>query len=467
MLILFFFWFVLFCDIKRKTDLGLFFRPARIRSRVKAETYTLLDAAAYTSTAELNLSDTARAPDFVALSFYKIFGAPYIGCLLVKKSARKVMESRRYFGGGTVDMVIAVNDSWVKRKGKMHLHERLEDGTLPCRQIFELDHAIDIHRKLYGPSPMKHISMHTTRLIKKLHDDLVSLRHSNGLPVVKIYKDSGSVFGEAHLQGATIAFNIQKDRGGLVKYFDFEKEANAQDIHVRSGSLCNPGGTATYLQWSPTELREAFAYGHSCSSPQAEYSGKALGVVRVSLGAMSSDADIARLVQFVRETYVDRVYDSGGPICLPGDVMADAPISTRSRASAKGSHISEQKEVARMSPRISSDSTCTLTAETAHEQQQQQQQQQQQVVGVVGVVALAGAVAERKGPSFLKAGDLLLTPTADAMAREASLTSSTSNVSKEEEMCSMKSKASRTERLRKSIGEVFRRGSRRQGTHVW
>lgn len=396
--------------------------PARIRSRVKAETYTLLDAAAYTSTAELNLSDAARAPDFVALSFYKIFGAPYIGCLLVKKSARKVMESRRYFGGGTVDMVIAVNDSWVKRKGKKHLHERLEDGTLPLRQIFELDHAIDIHRKLYGPSPMKYISMHTTRLIKRLHDDLVDLRHSNGLPVVKVYTDSGSVFGDAQLQGATIAFNIQKDRGGLVKYYEVEKEANAQGIHVRSGSLCNPGGTATYLQWSPTELREAFAYGHSCSSPQAEYSGKALGVVRVSLGAMSSDADIARLVQFVRETYVDRVYDSGGPICLPGDVLAaDAPI-------AKGVHVSEQKEAARMSSRISSDSACTLTAETA--------------------LSLS-----------------LSTSNVSKEEEESKEEKKEEKEEKEEERCSVKSKASRTERLCKSIGDVFRCGSRRQGIH--
>ncbi|USW59318.1 Putative aminotransferase class V domain, pyridoxal phosphate-dependent transferase, major [Septoria linicola] len=311
--------------------------PARIRNRVKAQTYTLLDAAAFTSTAQLDLSDAARAPDFVALSFYKIFGAPFLGCLLVKKSAWKVMESRKYFGGGTVEMVIAVNDSWVEHKGDMRLHERLEDGTLPLRQIFELDHAIDVHRKLYGQVPMKYISMHTTRLIKKLHDDLAALRHSNGMPVVKIYKDRGSVFGEAHLQGATIAFNIQKDRGGLVKYFDFEKEADAQGIFVRSGSLCNPGGTATYLNWTPAELKEAFAYGHKCSNPQAEYQGKPLGVIRASLGAMSTEADIEQLVEFIKEKYIDRVFSTGGPISMPQEVLMDAPKN----ASATVLHVSD------------------------------------------------------------------------------------------------------------------------------
>ncbi|KAF2211146.1 hypothetical protein CERZMDRAFT_112924 [Cercospora zeae-maydis SCOH1-5] len=324
-------------------DIGLFAYPAqsnmtgkrlplqwapRIRNRVKAHTYILLDAAAYTSTAQLDLSDAASAPDFVTLSFYKIFGAPYLGCLIVKKSAWKVMESRKYFGGGTVEMVIAVNESWVQPKGSMHLHERLEDGTLPLRQIFELDHAIDVHRKLYGQMPMKTVSAHTSRLIKQLYKDLAALRHSNGMPVVKIYHDRNVVFGDATTQGATIAFNIQKDRGGLVEYFDFEKEANEEDIMVRSGSLCNPGGTATYLDWSPSELKEAFAHGHKCSDPQAEYQGKPLGVVRASLGAMSTQAETDRLVRFIKERYVDRVYPTGGPITMSQEALPQKASAT-------------------------------------------------------------------------------------------------------------------------------------------
>ena len=347
------------------------------------------------------------------------------------------MESRKYFGGGTVEMVIAVNDSWVKQKGDMHLHERLEDGTLPLRQIFELDHAIDIHRKLYGQSPMKYISMHTTRLIKRLHDDLSSLRHSNGLPVVKIYKDRTAIFGESHLQGATIAFNIQKDRGGLVTYFDFEKEANEHDIYVRSGSLCNPGGTATYLGWTPEELKEAYAYGHTCSSPQAEYQGKPLGVVRASLGAMSTEADIERLVVFIREKFVDRTYESGGPISLPQDVLLDAP--TAKNTSATVLHVSDQKEVA-MS-RLSGDSALTLSAAEQ--------------------VALDVTMRRR---STFKPGDLLAPP---PVVREISFTSTNDSVGKEE-ISSMKSKGSRTRRFRRSIGEVLRLGSRSaKGTHVW
>lgn len=53
--------------------------PGRIRSSAalgRRTTYTLLDAAALVSTAPLDLSDYQTAPDFTALSFYKIFGYP-------------------------------------------------------------------------------------------------------------------------------------------------------------------------------------------------------------------------------------------------------------------------------------------------------------------------------------------------------------------------------------------------------
>ena len=62
--------------------------PGRIRRsslNSHGTTYTLLDAAALASTAELDLSNPADAPDFVALSFYKIFGFPDLGALIVRR----------------------------------------------------------------------------------------------------------------------------------------------------------------------------------------------------------------------------------------------------------------------------------------------------------------------------------------------------------------------------------------------
>ena len=282
-------------------------RPGRIRKSFhKAATYTLLDAAALACTAPLDLSDPATAPDFVALSFYKIFGFPNIGALIVRKESAHVLENRRYFGGGTVEMVVAINDTWHAKK-ETSLHDRLEDGTLPFHSIFALDHAMTVHERLYGPNPMKFISHHTAQLGKQLYDGVSALKHSNGTPLCRIYKDDSAVYGDPSVQGATLAFNVQQPDGSLIGFEEVEAAADERGIYVRSGSLCNPGGVATYLDWSPMEMRAAFAAGHRCSNPKQIVLGKATGVVRVSLGAMNISSDIQKFIQFLRDIYVDRV----------------------------------------------------------------------------------------------------------------------------------------------------------------
>jgi molybdenum cofactor sulfurtransferase len=62
--------------------------------------FCFLDAASFVSTSVLDLSKVQ--PDFVCVSFYKIFGYPTgLGALLVKNSSAHVLE-KCYFGGGTV-----------------------------------------------------------------------------------------------------------------------------------------------------------------------------------------------------------------------------------------------------------------------------------------------------------------------------------------------------------------------------
>lgn len=79
----------------------------RIRVNKQGSVHTLLDAAALVSTSPLDLSDADGAPDFTVLSLYKIFGFPDLGALIVRKSAGTVFDKRRYFGGGTVEMVVS------------------------------------------------------------------------------------------------------------------------------------------------------------------------------------------------------------------------------------------------------------------------------------------------------------------------------------------------------------------------
>lgn len=281
-------------------------RCGRIRKSFhKAATYTLLDAAALASTAPLDLSDSATAPDFVALSFYKIFGFPNVGALLVRKDSAHVLQSRKYFGGGTVDMIIAIQDHWHAPK-EGALHDRLEDGTLPFHSIFALDHAMNVHERLYGPNPMKFISQHTAQLSKMLYDGVSGLKHANGTPLCRIYKDEIAVYGDPTLQGATMAFNVQRSDGSLYGYEDVEEAADERGIFVRSGSLCNPGGMANYLGWSPQDMRAAYAAGHRCTHPTQIMMGRPTGVVRVSLGAMSTGSDVRTLLRFLEDVYQER-----------------------------------------------------------------------------------------------------------------------------------------------------------------
>lgn len=88
--------------------------------KVNTNWYILLDAASYVSTNKLDLSRSQ--PDFICLSFYKIFGYPTgLGALLVKNSSQGVLSQKRYFGGGTVDIVLSSEDFHVKRQ---ELHEK-------------------------------------------------------------------------------------------------------------------------------------------------------------------------------------------------------------------------------------------------------------------------------------------------------------------------------------------------------
>ena len=66
--------------------------PRARSSSVISPTYTLLDASAFVSTAQLDLSNADTAPDFTVLSFYKMFGFPDLGALIVRKESGAILK---------------------------------------------------------------------------------------------------------------------------------------------------------------------------------------------------------------------------------------------------------------------------------------------------------------------------------------------------------------------------------------
>lgn len=259
--------------------------------------YTLLDAASLGATSRLNLSHPDFAADFVVLSLYKIFGFPDLGVLLVRKSAEHVFDQRKYFGGGTVDMVVCGKEDWHARKCNF-LHERLEDGTLPFHNIIAAGIALRTHESLFGS--MANVSRHTASLTRRLETGLRDLKHGNGRQVCTIYSvasDLGS--------GPIVSFNIKSSLGAWIGLGEFEKLAIINKVHVRTGGLCSPGGIAAALDLQPWEMKKNFSAGFRCGLDNEIMNGKPVGVVRASLGAMSIRKDVDGFLDFIREFFVE------------------------------------------------------------------------------------------------------------------------------------------------------------------
>lgn len=310
----------------------------KIRASGLQDTYILLDAAALATTTPLNIN--AIQPDFVALSFYKIFGFPDLGALIVRKaSATRILESKRYFGGGTVDVVGAAHGTgtrpgqsrgWhVKRQA---LHAQLEEGTLPFHNIMALGHALRTHTALYGANPMAAISARTAALAATAYERMRTARHRNGAPVFAVYKDTRATYGDAATQGATFAFNVLRADGSAVGFRDVERAADARAIYVRSGAHCNYGSLSAHLGWTPRDLRELFLrQGNRCGEEVQLHMGRPTGVVRVSLGACSTAKDLDALFDFVREDYVD----SAVPVAQPELSLRQIVVEMDSTGRAK------------------------------------------------------------------------------------------------------------------------------------
>ena len=275
----------------------------RRNSGLPGNVFTLLDAASLVSTSPLDLSDVSAAPDFTALSFYKIFGFPDLGALIVRKRSAYILENRKFFGGGTVEMVLTVNMQW-HAKTTSSIHERYEDGTLPFHNIIALDSAIETHKSLYGS--MTNISSHTRFLAKYLYDRLSALKHYNGLKVCQFYKHQDSDYTDPALQGPIVAFNMRNSSGAWIGKSDVERLATVKNIQLRTGFLCNPGGTASSLGWSSAELRRNYSTGLRCGDDHDILNGRPTGVIRASLGAMTNMRDIEILADFLEEFYVEK-----------------------------------------------------------------------------------------------------------------------------------------------------------------
>jgi selenocysteine lyase/cysteine desulfurase len=248
----------------------------------------LLDAAAYVPTNKLDLG--AIKPDFVAISFYKIFGYPTgAGCLIARRAALQKLH-RPWFSGGTITVASVKGDRHYMQQGP----EAFEDGTPDYLSM----PAIEIGLKHIAQIGYATIHSRVELLTGWLLEQLSGLRHDNGLPAVRIY---GPLTTEA--RGGTVALNFFDADGRFVDHRIVEDRANRMNISLRTGCFCNPGGGEVALGISGEELSACFsgAPGHLTLDDFSRcIDDKSTGAVRISLGLASNFADAFHFVRFAQ-----------------------------------------------------------------------------------------------------------------------------------------------------------------------
>ena len=103
--------------------------------------------------------------------------------------------------------------------------------------------------------------------------------------------------------GAVTANFFNKD-GGPVDHRFIEAKANQSNISLRTGCFCNPGAGEIALGLSRMELAACFTSpGHDQRLSLDDFrlciDGKSSGAVRVSVGIVSTFADVHRFARFV------------------------------------------------------------------------------------------------------------------------------------------------------------------------
>ena len=250
----------------------------------------LLDAAAFAPASQLDLS--RWHPDYVSLSFYKIFGYPTgIGALLARKPALARLR-RPWYAGGTITFSSVRAEA--APGGGFYLTPGpagFEDGTVDYLGIPAVGIGLD-HISAVG---IQTIHTRVMCLTGWLLETLGALRHSNGSPLLRIYGPAGT-----DRRGATIAMNFFDPSGLLIDSVRVERRANRAGISLRSGCHCNPGAREVALGFSTQEMAAAFKDKDRLRYQEflQVIDGKTTGAARASLGLATTFADVYRFWDF-------------------------------------------------------------------------------------------------------------------------------------------------------------------------
>lgn len=197
----------------------------------------LLDAAAFVPQSRFDYS--VYQPDFIALSFYKMFGYPTgSGCLIAKRSSLRKLIPNSFAGGS----VCYYSGPWSPTERLLYHDDgrRFEVGT-PNYAAF---HAITQGFQFLSQQGLEEIGGRSIALARWLEAQLSALRHSTNLetPLCRIYGLS------AGNRGATVMLNFFDNYNAIFPHLLIKQALESFGIIVRNGCFCNLGAVqqATY-----------------------------------------------------------------------------------------------------------------------------------------------------------------------------------------------------------------------------
>ncbi len=257
----------------------------------------LVDCAAFTPSNRLDLAKWH--PDFVPLSFYKIFGYPTgVGCLLARKSTLRKLR-RPWFAGGTIVMAsIMAADTTGLGFYLAPGEAGFEDGTVN----YLLLPAVEIGLRYIESIGIDLIHERVRCLTGWVLDKLLALRHSNAASLVRVY---GPINTER--RGGTISFNFYDPSGTVLDGYASQEEANQCGLSVRSGCFCNPGVGEVAFGLVRENVAAIFRNKERMTYEQflEVVDDQRQGALRVSIGLATNFSDVYRFIQFAL-TFIDR-----------------------------------------------------------------------------------------------------------------------------------------------------------------
>ncbi len=254
----------------------------------------LLDAAAFVPTSVLDLKEVK--PDFVSVSFYKIFGYPTgLGCLLVKKDKFLKLQKPSFFGG-TVSMVSVLYEQHFL----MNNHERFEDGTVDYLGIPAVENGLEFILAI----GVNRISQRVKSLSSYFLSEIKMLKHSNNEALTIIFGTT-----DWTQKGGTFILNFKDKNGKIFPFEEVEQLANQRNISIRTGCFCNPGIDEIFHCVTKEELTRYFTtrdYGDY--HDMFTFLGKMRGAVRISFGWATVKNDIDRFIEFAK-SFIDKTQE--------------------------------------------------------------------------------------------------------------------------------------------------------------